>query len=200
VVDEESGTTVVGVMQPWMELRLGQPLGLNQIGYHGFRFGDTCYYLPLGWHGWTVARRVSLAHDHLAHTVTVINHRLKWYIGDQWPTRRPWADLCGYLPDPDLVRAAVEPKALKKGKRGNKRRRRRRSEEEEAYEDDDDDATTAVMDDDNDNQEGDWNCVVCDGHQSACHTHCPRCRMPRPTPEALLIYEAKKKHGHRPAE
>jgi hypothetical protein len=79
MVNEESGTTMVGAMQPWMELRLGEALGVNPIGFHCFKLGDTCYYLPLGWHGWTVARRVDLSHGPLACPMMVIDHRLKWY-------------------------------------------------------------------------------------------------------------------------
>jgi hypothetical protein len=79
-----------GETWPWMELVLGEHLNNTDLDYMCFAFGATRCYVPLGWGGWTVARRVSLARDPTNPRCTLINHRVRWYLGDQWPTKRLW--------------------------------------------------------------------------------------------------------------
>jgi hypothetical protein len=77
-----------------MEMRLGQ-FQHRATGQRFLRFKLTTrrYYLPLGWQGWTVAKRISLIPDPLRRQLTLFNHRVKWNIADRWPTS--WSSTTG---------------------------------------------------------------------------------------------------------
>jgi hypothetical protein len=73
-----------GRARPWLELELGELAGFRD-GFLEFRFGARRFYLPFGWNGWTVAKRVHLVRQRNG---VVYNHRVRWHIGDRWATPR----------------------------------------------------------------------------------------------------------------
>ncbi len=93
---EEKRWVVVGIISriltircnsktlPWLELQLGELKWPPNGRFLQFKFGNGRYYLPLGWNGWTIARRISLSTDPTTKR-TIYNYRAKWFLGDRWP-------------------------------------------------------------------------------------------------------------------
>lgn len=80
-----------GTPLPWLEMRLGEIQNDEApLNYLCFKLDEKRrYYIPLGWGGWTVAKRLLLMCNPMAvrsnHTLFLYNHRIKWEITDRWP-------------------------------------------------------------------------------------------------------------------
>ncbi|ELR14995.1 uncharacterized protein ACA1_211490, partial [Acanthamoeba castellanii str. Neff] len=70
------------VVKAWVELELGDLRGVSD-GFLEFRLSQRWFYLPFGWNGWTVAKRVHLMQQHAG---LLYNHRIRWHLGDRWAT------------------------------------------------------------------------------------------------------------------
>ncbi|ELR24549.1 uncharacterized protein ACA1_171220 [Acanthamoeba castellanii str. Neff] len=70
------------VVKAWVELELGDLRGVSD-GFLEFRLSQRRFYLPFGWNGWTVAKRVHLVQQHAG---LLYNHRVRWHLGDRWAT------------------------------------------------------------------------------------------------------------------
>jgi hypothetical protein len=78
-VQSDGDTQVWDDTRAWLELHLYDDNGqLDE--FHKFKSSKRCYYVPLGWGGWTVAKRVSVVH---LRESCVLNHRVEWDISDQ---------------------------------------------------------------------------------------------------------------------
>ncbi|ELR12033.1 uncharacterized protein ACA1_353350 [Acanthamoeba castellanii str. Neff] len=70
------------VVKVWVELELGDLCGVSD-GFLEFRLSQRRFYLPFGWNGWTITKRVHLMQQHAG---LLYNHRVRWHLGDRWAT------------------------------------------------------------------------------------------------------------------
>ncbi len=68
----------------WAELEVFTPSRSKCNSFLSLQRGP-CIYVPLGWHGWTVARQVFLMPHPTKATHVIFNHRFEWVITDLWP-------------------------------------------------------------------------------------------------------------------
>lgn len=73
--------------QPWLELLLGEKQEAGTGRFPRFKMGEARYYVPLGWHGWSIARRIGLCADPTNRGMVLYNYRMVWYLGDKWPSK-----------------------------------------------------------------------------------------------------------------
>jgi hypothetical protein len=73
--------------KPWIEIKLSkkQP---SKAGFLRFKESAILYYIPLGWNGWTIAKRAFICGDPTTRGETIYNHRVKWQLADQWASSR----------------------------------------------------------------------------------------------------------------
>ncbi len=72
----------------WLEVCLAQHVPDRHPLFIGFKLSEARYYVPLGWGGWTVARRISLPIDFINSQYRIYNYRMLWLMADQWPPGR----------------------------------------------------------------------------------------------------------------
>ncbi|ELR18688.1 uncharacterized protein ACA1_394540 [Acanthamoeba castellanii str. Neff] len=70
------------VVKAWVELELGDLRSVSD-GFLKFWLSQRRFYLPFGWNGWTVTKRVHLVQQHAG---LLYNHHIRWHLGDRWAT------------------------------------------------------------------------------------------------------------------
>jgi hypothetical protein len=78
----------LGQRAAWLEVCFAQRVPERRALFISFKQSEARYYVPLGWGGWTIARRISLPVDFINSQYRIYNHRMLWQIADRWPPGR----------------------------------------------------------------------------------------------------------------
>lgn len=77
-----------GERMPWLEVCFAQRVLDRHWLFLSFKMREARFYVPLGWGGWTIARRISLRADYSNVQYHLYNHRTLWLLADRWPPGR----------------------------------------------------------------------------------------------------------------
>jgi len=73
----------------WLKLCFAQRVVPDQHPlFISFVLSEICYYMPLGWGGWTVVYWISWPVDFTNSQYLIYNYHMSWLIVDWWPSGR----------------------------------------------------------------------------------------------------------------